>query len=158
MAVCRDRRTVRTVSELSPAAPFRVRRRRTREWRMPENTVYVGRPTRWGNPHTGGTHTSMVERFSESLHSGQLGFTVADVRRELAREEPGRAGVEIHCRAMLTCSWQSPTQSTLHNFCRANRGQLLGSVDISRHSRESGNPGAFGSRHRARSGFRPSPE
>ena len=72
------------MSELSPAAPFRVRRRRTRGWRMSENTVYVGRPTRWGNPHTGGTHTSMVERYSESLHSGQLGFTVAEVRRELA--------------------------------------------------------------------------
>ena len=37
------------------------------------------------------------------------------------------------------------------------RGRL-GSVDISRHSRESGNPGAFGSRHRARSGFQPTPE
>lgn len=30
--------------------PKRVQRRRTRGWRMPENAVYVGRPTRWGNP------------------------------------------------------------------------------------------------------------
>ena len=72
------------MSELSPEAPFRVRRRRTRGWRMPRNTVYVGRPTRWANPHTGGTYTSMVERYAESLHTVQLGFTVADVRRELA--------------------------------------------------------------------------
>lgn len=30
--------------------PERVQRKRIRGWRMPPNTVYVGRPTRWGNP------------------------------------------------------------------------------------------------------------
>lgn len=30
----------------------RVQRKRTRDWRMPPNTVYVGRPTKWGNPYT----------------------------------------------------------------------------------------------------------
>ena len=30
--------------------PIRIQRRRTRGWKMPPNTVYVGRPTRWGNP------------------------------------------------------------------------------------------------------------
>jgi len=29
----------------------RVQRKRTRGWRMPPNTVYVGRPTKWGNPY-----------------------------------------------------------------------------------------------------------
>jgi len=28
----------------------RIQRKRTKGWRMPENTVYVGRPTKWGNP------------------------------------------------------------------------------------------------------------
>lgn len=28
----------------------RIQRRRTPGWRMPPNAVYVGRPTRWGNP------------------------------------------------------------------------------------------------------------
>lgn len=28
----------------------RIQRKRTKGWRMPENTVYVGRPTIWGNP------------------------------------------------------------------------------------------------------------
>ena len=32
--------------------PRRVQRKRTKGWRMPENTVYVGRPTKWGNPWT----------------------------------------------------------------------------------------------------------
>lgn len=30
--------------------PKRIQRKRTKGWRMPPNTVYVGRPTRWGNP------------------------------------------------------------------------------------------------------------
>jgi len=31
-------------------SPHRIQRKRTKGWRMPEGTVYVGRPTRWGNP------------------------------------------------------------------------------------------------------------
>ena len=30
--------------------PVRIQRKRTKGWRMPENTVYVGRPSKWGNP------------------------------------------------------------------------------------------------------------
>ena len=30
--------------------PKRIQRQRIRGWRMPENAVYVGRPTKWGNP------------------------------------------------------------------------------------------------------------
>ena len=29
--------------------PIRIQRKRTKGWRMPPNTVYVGRPTKWGN-------------------------------------------------------------------------------------------------------------
>ena len=28
----------------------RIQRKRTKGWRMPENTVYVGRGSKWGNP------------------------------------------------------------------------------------------------------------
>lgn len=30
--------------------PIRIQRRRTKGWRLPEGAVYVGRPTKWGNP------------------------------------------------------------------------------------------------------------
>ncbi len=30
--------------------PRLIQRKRTRGWRMPEGAVYVGRPTKWGNP------------------------------------------------------------------------------------------------------------
>ena len=29
----------------------RIQRKRTKGWKMPPETVYVGRPTRWGNPY-----------------------------------------------------------------------------------------------------------
>lgn len=31
--------------------PKRIRRSRKRGWRMPKNTIYVGRPTKFGNPY-----------------------------------------------------------------------------------------------------------
>lgn len=30
--------------------PQRIQRKRTAGWRMPEGAIYVGRPSRWGNP------------------------------------------------------------------------------------------------------------
>jgi hypothetical protein len=29
---------------------MRIQRKRVKGWRKPENAVYVGRPTKWGNP------------------------------------------------------------------------------------------------------------
>lgn len=34
----------------STAMPERIQRSRAKGWRMPPNTVYVGRPSKWGNP------------------------------------------------------------------------------------------------------------
>jgi hypothetical protein len=30
--------------------PKRIQRKRARGWRMPPGAIYVGRPTKWGNP------------------------------------------------------------------------------------------------------------
>ncbi len=30
--------------------PKRIQRKRTKGWKMPANAVYVGRPSKWGNP------------------------------------------------------------------------------------------------------------
>ena len=32
------------------SGPKRIQRKRTAGWRMPEGAVYVGRPSKWGNP------------------------------------------------------------------------------------------------------------
>ncbi len=31
--------------------PVRIQRKRTKGWKMPEGAVYVGRGSKWGNPH-----------------------------------------------------------------------------------------------------------
>lgn len=41
--------------------PKRIQRKRTKGWRMPEDAVYVGRPTKWGNPFRLGTYNSLGE-------------------------------------------------------------------------------------------------
>ena len=34
------------------ASPKRIQRKRTKGWRIPPNTVYCGRPSKWANPFT----------------------------------------------------------------------------------------------------------
>ena len=55
--------------------PRRVQRRRAKGWKMPANTVYVGRPTKWGNPWT-------IEGYYDAGYSGTL-----EVAREACIEE-----------------------------------------------------------------------
>lgn len=38
------------LSDLLCVRPKRVQRKRTKGWKMPENTVYVGRGSKYGNP------------------------------------------------------------------------------------------------------------
>ena len=59
--------------------PKRVQRKRTKGWRMPEGAVYVGRPTKWGNPYAAGgvtilgmafgpqTRADVVRMFAENV-------------------------------------------------------------------------------------------
>lgn len=47
--------------------PQRIQRKRSKGWRMPEGVVYVGRPTRWGNPFRMGLVTPPVERYDPAL-------------------------------------------------------------------------------------------
>lgn len=49
--------------------PQRIQRLRTKGWRKPESAVYVGRPTKWGNPFTG---PDAVAQYRSALdHLGQ---------------------------------------------------------------------------------------
>jgi hypothetical protein len=46
--------------------PQRIQRKRSKGWKMPEGAVYVGRPTKWGNPYTVpdcGTAAECVEHY-----------------------------------------------------------------------------------------------
>lgn len=37
-------------ADASSLTPTRIQRKRTKGWKMPKGAVYVGRPTKWGNP------------------------------------------------------------------------------------------------------------
>lgn len=50
--------------------PKRIQRRRTKGWKMPAGAIYVGRPTKWGNPFTVacyGSAEKAVELFRREL-------------------------------------------------------------------------------------------
>jgi hypothetical protein len=45
-----SRAAIAKATEPAPmTAPVRIQRKRTAGWKMPPNTIYVGRPTMWGN-------------------------------------------------------------------------------------------------------------
>jgi len=69
--------------------PHRVQQRRTAGWRKAEGDVYVGRPSKWGNPHRTKPRSSIeaVELYRADLLAGRLEVTVDDVRRELRGQD-----------------------------------------------------------------------
>lgn len=67
-------------------APKRIQRKRTKGWRMPEDAVYVGRPSKWGNP----IDLSDVGAQYPSLNVVQVATLVVRDFRVLA--ERGRLG------------------------------------------------------------------
>ncbi|WP_280320110.1 DUF4326 domain-containing protein [Nocardia wallacei] len=92
--------------------PKRIQRKRTRGWTMPEGAVYVGRPSRWGNPirivpvrksgpfdlvrdgvgfvaqHTGleSARLGATERFRDLVAFG-IAPSVEEIRAELAGKD-----------------------------------------------------------------------
>lgn len=46
--------------------PKRIQRKRTKGWRMPAGTVYVGRPTRYGNPFIGPEAVTLYREYAEA--------------------------------------------------------------------------------------------
>lgn len=84
--------------------PERIQRKRTKGWRMPEGAVYVGRPSRWGNPYgvSGETtaadavamYADLIERVSRDTveprlrHDG-LGVWDRNIKATVVRELGG---------------------------------------------------------------------
>jgi hypothetical protein len=68
--------------------PVRIQRRRTKGWQMPENTVYVGRPTIWGNPFVHDDPAEAVAAFRKRLtdRSCTLTFEMGPGKLQFARD------------------------------------------------------------------------
>jgi hypothetical protein len=66
--------------------PRRIQRRRARGWRLPPNTVYVGRPSRWGNPFVvkRGVSAKQVKYLAGMLYGGLICLTDAPIDEQRA--------------------------------------------------------------------------
>ena len=72
--------------------PIRIQRKRTKGWRMPPNTVYVGRPSGWGNPYTielnvdafSGTPTQARQVCVDRFEDGMSDYYLERVKVHLA--------------------------------------------------------------------------
>ena len=60
--------------------PERIQRKRTKGWKMPPNTVYVGRPTNWGNFALDGSVESFRRFVCEDASDAWKGRVRIDLR------------------------------------------------------------------------------
>lgn len=78
--------------------PKRIQRKRTKGWKMPPNTVYVGRPTKWGNPFVVKEATNCGCRSAgECTHHGMSAESAVSLYREFMIEsERSRLRPQLH--------------------------------------------------------------
>ncbi len=93
--------------------PVRIQRTRTKGWRMPTNTVYVGRPTEWGNSFRPGRQNlrkklqpgggDLMIKVLDAKHAVQL------YRRFLPREIRVAAPIDLKGKDLACwCSLNQP--------------------------------------------------
>lgn len=63
--------------------PKRIQRKRTAGWKMPDNTVYVGRPSKWGNPFkVGDASPNNYSVIIDRDHAVQLFLQTLEAKQE----------------------------------------------------------------------------
>jgi len=64
--------------------PIRVQRKRTKDWRMPDNTISVCRPGKWGNPFKVGDNSpNNYNVIINSEHAVELFKCYCDAKEEV---------------------------------------------------------------------------
>lgn len=75
----------------------RIQRKRIKDWKMPANTIYVGRPSKWGNPikigvvntlpqsfmHVVKNNDEAVRAYTEWIYEDQRDEFREEIRKEL---------------------------------------------------------------------------
>lgn len=82
--------------------PNRIQRKRIKGWRMPEGAVFVGRPTKWGNPFQLRGNSGLA-RVPAIHHSGKAWEYEGRISADGMRHDyfhPGGAVTEVHVRWM----------------------------------------------------------
>ncbi len=79
--------------------PQRLQRRRAKGWRMPPGAVYVGRPTKWGNPFVVGRDGTVADclRLYRLLAGG---FFCLTTKATPADQDRARAAMEAARREL----------------------------------------------------------
>ncbi len=99
--------------------PERIQRLRTRGWRMPEGAVYVGRPTRWGNPWRAevvqgvgwcctDTRNDLVIPARDAADAHDLAVAHYRAWIEAGDAEGFRAAARAELRGRTLCCWCPP--------------------------------------------------
>ena len=84
--------------------PVRLQRKRTKGYRLPPGAVYVGRPTKWGNPFKVGQPNLFGTITADNRHAALLYAAFARQNERLVAE----ARAELRGRD-LAC-WCSPNE------------------------------------------------
>ncbi len=91
-------------------APARIRLSRAKGWRLPDNAVHVGRPSRWGNPFIVGKHGTRAQCAAKfyQLARGFISFSEdidTDIQmtmyRRIRRHVSDLAGIDLACWCAL---------------------------------------------------------
>lgn len=79
---------------------IRVQRRRAKGWKMPANTIYVGRPGPWGNPFIVGQHGTAAECVDlyRALLAGYL--CISNAREQVDAQRRAHAHVSKHLKEL----------------------------------------------------------
>lgn len=100
--------------------PVRIQRKRTKGYKMPANTIYVGRPTHWGNPFVvgkDGDAAECVKKYRALIF--MMAFDQAPmepylVNRKPLSVSPGSVNVVTDAPSILTLRGKN-----LACFCKA---------------------------------------
>jgi hypothetical protein len=70
--------------------PKRIQRKRTKGWNTPPNTVYVGRPTKWGNPWKAGESCGRTMTVTQAVAAYREWVNVCNAAIRIRRELRGK--------------------------------------------------------------------
>lgn len=89
--------------------PKRIQRKRTRGWRMPEGAIYVGRPTKWGNPYRVGD--GLCEAAADAVEYYRLWLIEGtDYVSETPNPPPDEDDIRRELRGHDLACWCAPGQ------------------------------------------------
>ena len=79
------------------AKPIRIQRTRKKGFKLPENSIYVGRPTKWGNPYSVEEYgrEKAVQLYREYLNNNAA-------KRQAIKEQ--LKGKNLACWCSLNCA------------------------------------------------------